>query len=207
MANFDIEKSLKGSVVGIDEVGRGPLAGPVVSCGVFFKSYKELNTKILITDSKKLSKKQRNQLFAIFQKLKKENVIEYHLGMASVNEIDNFNILEATKLSMKRVVSKFNFKNIQFIIDGNFSINYKNIKEKNIIGGDKLSISIAAASIIAKIHRDRLMSIINSKFNNFGWDKNSGYGTKVHLEAIHKFGITPYHRKSFEPIKSLLKKN
>ena len=207
MADFSIEESISGPVIGLDEVGRGPLAGPVVSCGVLFKSYKKLNEKILITDSKKLTKKQRNKLFLILRNLKNQKLIDYHLGMASVNEIDNLNILQATKLSMKRVINKFKLNNVKLIIDGNFAINYKHFEERNIIGGDNLSISIAAASIIAKTHRDRLMSILNSKFNFFGWDKNSGYGTNSHLEAIKKFGYTIHHRKSFEPIKSLAKKN
>ena len=105
---------------------------------------------------------------------------------------------------MKRVVDKFNFKNPHLIIDGNFSLNYQN--EKSIIGGDKKSLSIASASIIAKVHRDRLMSILDSKFTSYDWKKNAGYGTKKHIDAIHKHGVTQFHRKSFEPIKSLLKK-
>ena len=126
------------------------------------------------------------------------------MGYASVEEIDEINILEATKLSMKRVIDKFNFENPHLIIDGNFSLNYQN--EKSIIGGDKKSLSIASASIIAKVHRDRLMSILDSKFTFYEWKKNAGYGTKKHIDAIHKHGVTQFHRKSFEPIKSLLKK-
>ena len=99
---------------------------------------------------------------------------------------------------------KFNFENPHLIIDGNFSLNYQN--EKSIIGGDKKSLSIASASIIAKVHRDRLMSILDSKFTFYDWKKNAGYGTKKHIDAIHKHGVTQFHRKSFEPIKSLLKK-
>ena len=105
---------------------------------------------------------------------------------------------------MKRVIDKFNFENPHLIIDGNFSLNYQN--EKSIIGGDKKSLSIASASIIAKVHRDRLMSILDHKFTFYDWKKNAGYGTKKHIDAIHKHGVTQFHRKSFEPIKSLLKK-
>ena len=204
MADFTIENTIKGPVIGLDEVGRGPLAGPVVSCGVIYNSYGILETKIPITDSKKLTIKRRLELFKFFQKLKKENILEYYLGLASVEEIDKFNILEATKLSMKRVIEKFNFENPHLIIDGNFSLNYQN--EKSIIGGDKKSLSIASASIIAKVHRDRLMNILDNKFTFYDWKKNAGYGTKKHIHAIHKHGITQFHRKSFEPIKSLLKK-
>ena len=206
MTDFSIEESISGPVIGLDEVGRGPIAGPVVSCGVLFKSYKKLYEKILIMDSKKLTKKRRNELFLILRNLKRQKLIDYHLGMASVNEIDNLNILQATKLSMKRVINKFKINNVKLIIDGNFAINHKHFEERSVISGDNLSISIAAASIIAKIHRDRLMSILNSKFNFFGWNKNFGYGTKSHLEAIKKFGYTIHHRNSFEPIKSLAKK-
>ena len=105
---------------------------------------------------------------------------------------------------MRRVIDKFNFENPHLIIDGNFSLNYQN--EKSIISGDKKSLSIASASIIAKVHRDRLMGILNTKFTVYDWKKNAGYGTKKHIDAIHKHGVTQFHRKSFEPIKSLLKK-
>ncbi len=105
---------------------------------------------------------------------------------------------------MKRVIDKFNLKNAKLIIDGNFSLNYKSYKEQSIINGDNKSLSIAAASIIAKVHRDRLMKKLSIKFQNFGWEKNAGYGTKMHIENIHRFGPTIHHRKTFEPIKSLI---
>ena len=204
MTDFSIEKSIDGPVIGLDEVGRGPLAGPVVSCGCYFSNYDDLESEIPITDSKKHTPRQREKLFLFFKRLQKENKLQYHLGCASVEEIDKINILEATKLSMKRVINKFNIDNPNLIIDGNFSLNYKN--EKSVIGGDKKSLSIATASIIAKVHRDRLMNILDNKFNYYHWKSNAGYGTKKHIEAIHKHGITLFHRKSFEPIKSLLNK-
>ena len=204
MADFSIEKSIDGPVIGLDEVGRGPLAGPVVSCGCHYLHYDDLETEIPITDSKKHTPKQREKLFLFFKKLQKENKLQYHLGYASVEEIDKINILEATKLSMKRVINKFSINHPNLIIDGNFSLNYQN--EKSIIGGDKKSLSIASASIIAKVHRDRLMSILDYKFTFYDWKKNAGYGTKKHIDAIHKHGVTQFHRKSFEPIKSLLEK-
>ena len=204
MADFSIEKTIDGPVIGLDEVGRGPLAGPVVSCGCHYLHYDDLESDILITDSKKHTPRQRNKLFLFFKRLQKENKLQYHLGYASVEEIDKINILEATKLSMKRVINKFSIDNPNLIIDGNFSLNYKN--EKSVIGGDKKSLSIATASILAKVHRDRLMNILDSKFNYYHWKSNAGYGTKKHIDAIHKHGITLFHRKSFEPIKSLLNK-
>ena len=133
-----------------------------------------------------------------------KNLLIYKLGMATVKEIDEMNILEATKLSMKRVIDKFNLSKANLIIDGNFKLNYKNYSEQSIIKGDQLSISIATASIIAKIHRDRLMTILSKKFTQFTWNKNAGYGTKQHLKELISNGPTIYHRKSFEPIKSLI---
>ena len=205
MPDFSIEEEFNVPVIGLDEVGRGPLAGPVISCGCYFKNYtiQEEFTNF-IGDSKQLSEKKRELSFKFLQNLKKEGIIDYHLGIANVEEIDNLNILEATKLSMKRVIDKFDIKNVHLIIDGNFSLNYKSYKEKSIIKGDEKSLSIASASIIAKIHRDRLMKKLSIKFQHFGWEKNAGYGTKMHIENIHRLGPTIHHRKTFEPIKSLI---
>ena len=205
MPDFSIEKELKSPVIGLDEVGRGPLAGPVISCGCYFKNYTiQEDFYKLIGDSKKLSEKKRKVSFEFLQNLKKEGIIDYHLGIANVEEIDTLNILEATKLSMKRVVDKFDLKNAHLIIDGNFSLNYKSYKENSIIKGDDKSISIAAASIIAKVHRDRLMKKLSIRHQHFGWEKNAGYGTKLHIENIYHLGPTRHHRKTFEPIKSLI---
>ena len=205
MPNFSIEEEFNAPVIGLDEVGRGPLAGPVISCGCYFKNYIILNEfNDYIGDSKKLSGKKRELSFKLLQNLKKEGLVDFHLGIANVKEIDNLNILEATKLSMKRVVDKFNLKNAHLIIDGNFSLNYKSYKEQSVIKGDNKSLSIAAASIIAKVHRDRLMKKLSIKFQDFGWEKNAGYGTKMHIENIHRLGPTIHHRKTFEPIKSLI---
>ena len=105
---------------------------------------------------------------------------------------------------MKRVVDKFNMENAYLLIDGNFSLNYKSYKEQSVIKGDDKSLSIAAASIIAKVHRDRLMKKLSLKFQDFGWEKNAGYGTKMHIENIYRLGPTIHHRKTFDPIKSLI---
>ena len=205
MPDFSIEKELQSHVIGLDEVGRGPLAGPVISCGCYFKNYTiQEDFYKLIGDSKKLSEKKRKVSFEFLQNLKKEGIIDYHLGIANVEEIDALNILEATKLSMKRVVDKFDLKNAHLIIDGNFSLNYKSYKENSIIKGDDKSLSIAAASIIAKVHRDRLMKKLSIRHHHFGWEKNAGYGTKLHIENIYRLGPTRHHRKTFEPIKSLI---
>tara|TARA_B100000700_G_C14627909_1_gene661430 strand:+ start:13 stop:636 length:624 start_codon:yes stop_codon:yes gene_type:complete len=203
--DFSIEKQFTGPVIGLDEVGRGPLAGPVISCGCYFKNYTTQEDFLnLIGDSKKISEKKRKASFKFLQNLKKEDIIDYHLGIANVEEIDKLNILEATKLSMKRVVDKFNLQKAQLIIDGNFSLNYKSYKEQSVIKGDDKSLSIAAASIIAKVHRDRLMQKLSIRYQHFGWEKNAGYGTKIHIKNIHRLGPTIHHRKTFEPIKSLI---
>jgi len=205
MLNFEIEKLYKGPVIGLDEVGRGPLAGPVISCGCIFNNYDYLQDKLkFIDDSKKLSSKKRQIIFKRLHKLIEKKFLIYKLGMATVNEIDQINILEATKLSMTRVLDKLNLSKANLIIDGNFKLNYKNYSELSVIKGDQLSISIATASIIAKIHRDRLMKILSKKFTKFTWDINAGYGTKQHMKELNENGPTIYHRKSFEPIKSLI---
>ena len=207
MPDFEIEKSLEGTVIGVDEVGRGPLAGPVVSCACTFKNYK-IDKKFIdkIDDSKKISYKNRIKIFKIIQNLKDNKEINYSLGFATVEEIDSHNILEATKLSMIRAINKLNFKKGNIIFDGQMKLNIKNFISKDIVQGDNKSISIATSSIIAKIHRDRYMRFLSLKFPNYNWEQNAGYGTKRHIDEIYKNGITDYHRKSFEPIKTLIHK-
>jgi len=207
LPDFEIEKSLEGTVIGVDEVGRGPLAGPVVSCACTFKNYK-IDKKFIdkIDDSKKISYKNRIKIFKIIQNLKDNKEINYSLGFATVEEIDSHNILEATKLSMIRAINKLNFKKGNIIFDGKMKLNIKNFISKDIVKGDNKSISIATSSIIAKIHRDRYMRFLSLKFPNYNWEQNAGYGTKRHIDEIYKNGITDYHRKSFEPIKTLIHK-
>jgi ribonuclease HII len=124
--------------------------------------------------------------------------------MASVDEIDKYNILEATKMSMRRAVKKLNQFQTQLIIDGKIDLQLAKYPSKGIIKGDQKSYSIAAASIVAKIHRDRYMNFLSYKHPSYGWSSNAGYGTKKHIEEIYRKGITSHHRKSFEPIKSLI---
>ena len=207
LPDFSIEKSFKQKVIGLDEVGRGPIAGPVISSAVIF-----LDTKInknflqLINDSKKLSETKRQKAFKLIYELQKLRKIKFSLGMASVIEIDKLNILEATKLSMKRAVINLNQPPTHLIIDGNFDIKMNQYPAKNFIKGDQKSLSIATASIVAKVHRDRYMRFLSYSFPYYNWSTNSGYGTKKHIEQIYKKGITIHHRKTFEPIKSLIHK-
>ena len=205
MPDLSIELSFKQKVIGLDEVGRGPLAGPVLTCAFIFLD-KSINLKDLdfINDSKKISVNKRKKAMQNIYKLKNENKIDYRLGVSSVKEIDKYNILEATKLAMKRAVIKLNMPHSNLIIDGNFDLSIKNYSSKSVVKGDEKSLSIAAASIVAKVHRDRYMRFLSYQFPYYSWSSNAGYGTKKHIEQIYKKGITVHHRKTFEPIKSLI---
>jgi len=192
-------------VIGIDEVGRGPLAGPVISCAcIFYDTLINPKNLFFINDSKKLTLKKRQLAIKKIIELKKNKKINFKLGMASVEEIDQYNILEATKISMRRAVKKLTLTPTQLIIDGNIDLELNDFPSKGILKGDEKSFSIAAASIIAKINRDRYMQFLSFQFPDYDWSSNVGYGTKKHIKQIYKKGITIHHRKSFEPIKSLI---
>ena len=180
---------------GVDEVGRGCLAGPVVSAAVVLKKSINLN---LLKDSKKISFNKREE---VSEHIKKNSY--YALGISSVEEILNLNILQASLLSMKRAIERLEIKPGLTLIDGNFAP--KGLKNyKTIVNGDEKIKVISAASIIAKVYRDRFMIRLSKKFSNYSWDRNFGYGTKAHFEGLKKFGITSHHRKSFKPIHKIL---
>ena len=182
-------------VAGVDEVGRGSLIGPVYAAAVILN--KSINKKLL-KDSKKLSKSKRE----ILSKYIKKNSI-WSIGKASVNEIEKLNILQASLLAMKRAIQKLEKKPSLTLIDGNKLPDMKNYKLKSIIKGDQKIPSISAASIIAKVTRDKMITNLGKKFKGYYWDKNSGYGTKQHLKAIKNLGITKQHRKTFSPINKI----
>jgi len=186
-------------ICGIDEVGRGPLAGPVVACAVVIDPA-ALDPALArrIDDSKKLTAKVRNELHDALR-----TSVSYGLGEASVAEIDSINILQATFLAMRRAVENLPLKPDLALIDGNKSPKLSCLSEC-LIGGDALSLSIAAASIIAKVVRDKIMWELSQSHTVYGWERNAGYGTKAHLNAIASHGITPHHRKSFRPISQSL---
>ena len=183
-------------LAGVDEVGRGSLIGPVYAAAVILN--KSINKKLL-KDSKSLSKKKREELYSY---IKKNSI--WAIGQSSVKEIEKLNILNASLLAMKRAIIKLEKKPSLVLIDGNKLPNLRNYKLKYVIKGDQKIPSISAASIIAKVSRDRFITKLSKQFDNYGWNTNSGYGTKEHLIAIKKFGITEYHRKTFSPICDLL---
>ena len=183
---------MKRIIAGVDEVGRGSLVGPVYAAAVILKN--KINTKLL-KDSKLLSKKDREKLNIY---IKKNSY--WSIGKASVKEIEKLNILNASLLAMKRAIKKLNKKPNLVLIDGNKTPDIKDYKLKYVIKGDQKVASISAASIIAKVSRDKFITKLAKKFNNYGWETNYGYGTKKHLSALKKFGITYHHIKTFAPI-------
>lgn len=194
---FEQEAINKGyhRVCGVDEAGRGPLAGPVCAAAVILPE----NTIIEgVNDSKKLSEKKREALFEVI----KAEAVSYSIAYASVEEIESMNILNATMLAMKRAVEGLDVKADYAMIDGN-RLPDLCIDSECIIKGDAKSMSIACASILAKVSRDRLLYKYAEEYPMYGFDKHKGYGTKAHTAAIKEFGPCPYHRMSF--LKKILK--
>tara|TARA_B100001559_G_C16391432_1_gene571367 strand:+ start:192 stop:791 length:600 start_codon:yes stop_codon:yes gene_type:complete len=187
---------MKKKLAGVDEVGRGSLIGPVYAAAVIFKG--NINKKKL-NDSKKISKKKRELL----EKYIKKNSY-WSIGSASLKEIERLNILNASLLAMKRAIKKLKVKPKKILIDGNKIPKMKNYNLKFVIKGDQKIPEISAASIIAKVSRDRLMKKMSKNNIDYSWDKNAGYGTKDHLSAIKKLGVTKHHRKKFRPVYNIL---
>ena len=207
MPDFSLEESLGLStsavIVGVDEVGRGPLAGPVTAAAVFVDRQKitsDLLTKI--ADSKKIAQKKRATISKQI-----ESIAIIGIGWASSGEIDQLNILEATMLAMQRAIFSLQKQIIldpdYILIDGN-KVPRLDFPSKAIVRGDEKSLSIAAASIVAKSKRDAFMTSLSKLYPGYGWEKNAGYGTGEHLAAIEREGITVHHRRSFKPIAKYL---
>lgn len=239
-SNFNLERKLAKQgfdfVIGVDEAGRGPLAGPVIAVAVILRCHPELvsrskeipnqvrNDKALwdlVRDSKKLSEKQREKVFDFIH----ENFY-VGVGICDHKTIDRINILEASFLAMKKAIialkrnmkyetwnmeqknTKYNIQNTRsiVIVDGNKVIPNLSMEQMTVVGGDKIVKSISAASIIAKVTRDRLMLEMHKKYPEYRFDRHKGYGTKLHLDALQKNGSCKIHRQSFSPILSLAKK-
>ena len=183
-----IEKGFK-VICGIDEAGRGPLAGPVYAAAVILPMGLEIDG---LNDSKKLTEKKREQLFDIIC----EKAIAYSIGIATEQEIDDINILNATFLAMRRAVEGLSVKPDYALIDGNQHPGLS-IPDETVVKGDGKSMSIAAASILAKVSRDRFMLKLAEKYPEYCFEKHKGYGTKLHYEMIEKYGVAPIHRRSF----------
>lgn len=223
-SNFILEKdfALQGftHVIGTDEVGRGPLCGPVLACAAMFKDPNfEIPEKMqkqfdLIRDSKKLSEKQRENMFDFIHEY-------FHIGIGLCDHetVDRINILEASFLSMKKALQdlkkKIEKENPEsygpnsktcVLVDGNKVIPNLTMEQYAVIGGDRISKSISAASIVAKVTRDRMMMEMHEKYPQYGLDKHKGYGTKLHMEALKNYGPSPIHRLSFAPVKKSLKR-
>ena len=179
-------------IAGVDEVGRGSLIGPVYAAAVILN--KSIDKKIL-KDAKSLKKSKRENL----SKYIKKNSV-WSIGKASVKEIEKINILNASLLAMKRAIKKLKKKPALVLIDGNKLPEIKNYNLKSIIKGDQKIPSISAASIIAKVTRDKMITNLGKKFIGYYWDQNYGYGTKQHLKAIKQLGITKHHRRTFAPV-------
>ncbi len=176
-------------IAGIDEVGRGPLAGPVVAAAVILPGEFDV---LGVDDSKKLSSKKREELYELITKY----AVSYGVGIIDNSIIDEINILEATKLAMKQAIKKLETKPEYILIDA-LTLKDIAIPQRGIIKGDSISISIAAASIVAKVTRDRMMDEYHQRFPQYAFDQNKGYGTKAHYEGINNYGICLLHRRTF----------
>ena len=199
MPDLALETQAGGLVAGIDEAGRGPLAGPVVAAAAIIDA--SLLTPTLasaIDDSKRLGRARRRQLFAALP-----GFARVGLGAASVAEIDRLNILAASMLAMRRAVLALNVVPDLALIDGNRAPELP-CPARTVIGGDGICLSIAAASIAAKVVRDRIMAALADRHPGFGWERNAGYGTAEHRAALVRLGATPHHRRSFAPVARVL---
>lgn len=211
--SFDYECGLApdaGSVAGVDEVGRGPWAGPVVACAAVILDHDGFLREFPgVRDSKALSRVQRESLF---ERLVEHPRVTHGLGEASVQEIDTLNILQATLLAMRRALAQVSQLLLQkghhpltaYLVDG-LHLPTEQWPGQTVVKGDQKSLSIATASILAKVTRDRLMCRLSGEFPGYGWERNAGYGTRGHQEALEALGVTPYHRRSFAPIQQVLK--
>lgn len=192
--NALIERDGFKKIIGIDEAGRGPGAGPVVACALYVPPDQISSLEGRVRDSKKMTKKMRDKMYGFLV-----TSFEYSIGIVDNKEIDRINILEATKLAIRKATNLLPDCDYA-LIDGNMTFTDLTIPYESIIKGDNKSISIAAASVVAKVTRDRIMKELHESYPNYGWNTNNGYLSKKHIEAIQKYGTTPYHRLSFKKV-------
>ena len=198
MPDFSLERALGGTVAGIDEAGRGPLAGPVVAAACILPADLPADLAAAIDDSKKLKPARRADLA-----LRLGAIARFGLGQADAGEIDRLDILRATLLAMRRAYDALGVAADHALIDGNRAPALP-CPARCVVGGDGKSLSVAAASILAKEHRDALMRDLALAHPGYGWERNAGYGTAAHLAALRRQGATPQHRRSFAPVAAIL---
>lgn len=205
MPDFELEDSIGKLCVGIDEAGRGPWAGPVAAGAVVILD-RNLNPELLagLDDSKKLSSKKREKLYNLLSDEEKSGKVSVGIGLASAQEIDEMNILQATFLAMKRAVENLKVKPEFALVDGNQKPKNLPCNVQTVVKGDGKSMSIAAASIVAKVYRDRLMTALAEKYPYYGFEKNAGYGTALHIQGLKEHGATPEHRFSYRPVREIV---
>ena len=196
MPDFSIEDSYPGPIAGVDEAGRGPWAGPVVAAAVVLARG---DVPAGLDDSKKLSAKRRA---ALFDKIMEQAWVG--VGIGSVEEIDRINIARANDLAMERAVRALDVAPVFLLIDGRWVPPALCGQAEAVVKGDARSLSIAAASIIAKVTRDRIMADLDRECPGYGWSRNQGYGTAEHTAALERLGVTPHHRRSFRPVHNIL---
>ena len=199
MPDLSIERSCKGIVAGIDEAGRGPWAGPVVAAAVILPEDLPASLQDGLDDSKKLKPADREIMFEEIRVC-----ADYGIGAASVAEIERDNILAATFLAMRRAVNGLTETPVTALVDGNRLPPDLPCDARAIVKGDGLSLSIAAASIVAKVVRDRAMAALGMRYPAYGWERNAGYGTRQHQDGLAAAGVTPHHRRTYAPIAKML---
>ena len=201
MPNWKLERSVEGIVVGVDEAGCSPLAGPVVAAAVVLDRKLPVRLARRIDDSKKLPAEEREEIFA-----RLPDHAQIGVGQASVEEIEQINILRAAQLAMRRAVDSLGVTPALIIVDGNRLPGFS-FPTRCVVGGDGISLSIAAASIVAKVTRDREMKSLAESFPGYGWEHNVGYPTPEHRAAIQRLGLTPHHRRTFRAVYEVIATN
>ena len=204
MPDFAIERGCPGMVCGVDEAGRGPLAGPVVAAAVILDRRRFRGAlRRDLDDSKALSRELRESCYDALLAAARLGVVRIGVGAASRTEIDRINILRASLVAMRRAVAALGIAPDLALVDGNIAPALP-CPVKTVVKGDALSFSIAAASVVAKVTRDRIMHALAGRYPGYGWETNVGYSTPEHGAGIRKLGVTPHHRRSFEPVRLAL---